>query len=160
MLPTNQSSGSSALWCVFSVLAARSCASPGAEGRVARTGLWKVHQSGNFSSRRFTWVRTAAQPGKKLPANSWSILRASGNVCHAPSTCQTCQALPFLFSNQTSTLAQHLDTEEETEAQRGGKTWGWSGRVKAGCAGYALRGLRMSVLSEPASLSARWGSLS
>lgn len=43
-LPTNQSSGSSGLWAVRSALAARSCASPGAEGRVARTSLCKASE--------------------------------------------------------------------------------------------------------------------
>lgn len=49
----------------------------GGQGRPAEGA-----RSGNFPSRWLTWVRTAAQPGKTLPANSWSILRAPGSDGH------------------------------------------------------------------------------
>lgn len=47
-LPTDQSSGSSAFWAARSALSRRSCSSPGAEGGVAKTGLWKVPSEWKF----------------------------------------------------------------------------------------------------------------
>lgn len=92
-LPTDQSPGSSVDQALYSALAGALMPSPKAEGRVARTGLWKM-----LSEWRFLLLLMhvgEGPPGEKLPANSRNshLLPLPPHTCYV--TRQTCQALPF-----------------------------------------------------------------
>lgn len=144
-LPTNQSSGSSGLWALPWLLA--HVPSRGRE-QGARTSLWKASEwkflllihvgEGSCPARKETAGKQLEHPTSIRPM---FVMRLARVRPAGP---------PFLFSHQMSTLLSTLTQRRERRPKEVARRE--AGQAPGLCACH--------FLSEPASWSVRWGSLS